>query len=284
VPKLSEFTSNDAPAPVRVTDVVTAPKVPVLFVADLHLTDKRPQTAAAFSEFLSGPVRQAGSVFILGDLFEYWVGDDDTGSAFNRSICEALRATVNAGTAVYFMTGNRDLLAGQGFAHVSGVRLLADMVSVRFGTRTLLLSHGDALCTDDHEYQAFRLQVRNHEWQAGFLAQPLDARRKFIEKAREQSEAAKSGKRAEIMDVSADAVTNLLRSYTYPTLIHGHTHRPARHTYLIDGHHCERYVLPDWRDHAVWLAFDGSEFSVCSAQPPLPASLTQTEEGSFVST
>jgi len=256
----------------RVAETVTEPELPALFVADLHLSDKRPQTTAAFFSFLSGPARQAGSVFILGDLFEYWAGDDDTGSAFNQSVCEALKAATVAGTVVYFMTGNRDLLAGQGFAHASGVRFLADMVSVRSGARALLLSHGDALCTDDHDYQAFRLQVHNREWQARFLAQPLEVRRNLIEKGREQSEAAKSEKRAEIMDASAEAVVSLLRSHAYPTLIHGHTHRPARHTYLIDGHRCERYVLPDWHDHAVWLAFDGTEFSVCSSMDPLEGS------------
>ncbi len=258
----------DDATPMRSAEVVTAPDLPALFVADIHLTDKRPQTTAAFFSFLSGPARQAGSVFILGDLFEYWVGDDDVDSVFNRSICSALKATVDAGIAVYFMTGNRDLLAGQGFAQASGVQLLADTASVRFTARTLLLSHGDALCTDDHEYQAFRLQARNREWQAGFLAQPLEVRRVLIEKLRSQSEIAKYEKRAEIMDVNADAVVSLLRSHGYPTLIHGHTHRPARHTYLIDGHRCERHVLPDWNDdHAVWLAFDGTEFSVCSDAP-----------------
>ncbi|MDR2209448.1 MAG: UDP-2,3-diacylglucosamine diphosphatase [Azoarcus sp.] len=262
MPKLSEFTSAD-----QVTGVV--PGLPALFVADLHLTDKRPQAAAAFFDFIVGPAKQAGSVFILGDLFEYWAGDDDIESAFNRDICEALNATVAAGTAVYFMTGNRDLLAGEGFARASGVQLLADMTSIRFGTRTLLLSHGDSLCTDDHDYQAFRLQVRNPEWQAEFLSKPLDVRRNFINKAREQSEIAKHEKRAEIMDVNADAVASLLRSHAYPTLIHGHTHRPARHTYLIDGHRCERHVLPDWRDQAVWLVFDGNEFTMCSGSEAL---------------
>jgi UDP-2,3-diacylglucosamine hydrolase len=255
---------SDNATPMR--EVVIAPKLPALFLADLHLAEKRPQTTAAFFGFLSGPARQAGSIFILGDLFEYWLGDDDADSDFNRSICEALRTTVAAGIAVYFTTGNRDLLAGQGFAQASGVQLLGDLASIRFTSRTLLLAHGDALCTDDREYQAFRLQARNREWQAGFLAQPLEVRRVVIENLRDQSEAAKGEKRTEIMDVNADAVTSLLRSHAYPTLIHGHTHRPARHTYLIDGHRCERYVLPDWDDHAVWLAFNGSEFSVCSEE------------------
>jgi len=264
VPKSSESMSGDAPVPMRIMEIVVAPKLPALFVADLHLADKRPQTTAAFFDFLSGPARQAATIFILGDLFEYWAGDDDAGSAFNQTICEALHATVAAGIAVYFMPGNRDFLVGQGFTHASGAQILADMASIRFNGRTLLLSHGDALCIDDHEYQAFRQQVRNREWQAGFLAQPLEVRRNLIEQLRIQSEAAKHGKKAEIMDVNSDAVTSLLRSHSYPTLVHGHTHRPARHTYLIDGHRCERYVLPDWDDCAAWLAFDGTEFSAHS--------------------
>ncbi|MDR2925579.1 MAG: UDP-2,3-diacylglucosamine diphosphatase [Azoarcus sp.] len=259
---------NDTCPSTRIAEAIAAPKLPSLFVADLHLSDKRPQTAAAFLGFLSGPVRQAGSVFILGDLFDSWAGDDDIDSDFNRSVCDALGAATSAGTAIYFMLGNRDLLAGKGFAQATGVQLLDDMASIRLGARSLLLSHGDILCTDDHEYQAFRQQVRNREWQAEFLAKPLEARRKFIETAREQSEAAKRGKRAEIMDVNADTVANLLRSHGYPVLIHGHTHRAARHAYLIDGHRCERYVLPDWHDQAVWLAFDGNEFSVHSGGEP----------------
>jgi UDP-2,3-diacylglucosamine hydrolase len=253
--------SDDMPNPIPVAEIVATPGLPALFVADLHLSAKAPRLVAAFFDFLSGPARQAGSVFILGDLFEYWAGDDDVASDFNRSVCEALKATATSGTSIFFMSGNRDLLAGEGFAHAAQVRLLADAASVRFGSRMLLLSHGDALCTDDHAYQAFRRQARDRNKQAGFLAQPLAARREFIENARSQSETAKRGKRAEIMDVNANAVANLLRSNGYPTLIHGHTHRPARHTYLIDGHRCERYVLPDWRDHAVWLAYDGTEFS-----------------------
>jgi UDP-2,3-diacylglucosamine hydrolase len=269
-PKLSELTPDGAFLPTRTRETALLPRLPALFVADLHLTDKRPQATTAFLDFLSGPVRQAGSVFILGDLFEYWVGDDDVGSAFNSSVCEALRSATAAGIDIYFMAGNRDFLAGEGFARASGVRLLADTTLIRFDTRALLLSHGDSLCTDDHDYQAFRLQVRNSEWQAEFLSKPLDVRRGVIEKAREQSEAAKYEKRAEVMDVNADAAVSLLRSCGYPTLIHGHTHRPARHAYLIDGHRCERYVLPDWRDNAVWLAFDGSEFSACSDVEPSP--------------
>ncbi|MDR2032473.1 MAG: UDP-2,3-diacylglucosamine diphosphatase [Azoarcus sp.] len=236
--------------------------MPALFISDLHLSAGRPRTAAAFFDFLSGPARQAGSLFILGDLFEYWAGDDDLDAPFNQRVCAALRAVAVGGAALFFMTGNRDLLAGEGFARAAGARLLADPTPIRLGMRAVLLSHGDALCTDDHAYQTFRRQVRDPDWQAGFLAQPLAVRRSYIEDARAQSEIAKNNKPAAIMDVNAEAVAALLRAHGYPTLIHGHTHRPARHTHYIDGHCCERIVLADWDERPLWLACAGAEFKM----------------------
>jgi UDP-2,3-diacylglucosamine hydrolase len=254
--------SSDLPKPLS----LSLERLPALFIADLHLTAARPQTLAAFLDFLSGPARQAGSLFILGDLFEYWAGDDDIDSPFNQRICTALRETGAAGTQVFFMTGNRDLLAGDGLARAADMRLLADPTPVRFGSSSLplLLSHGDALCTDDVAYQNFRRQARDPAWQAGFLTQPLTARRAFIEKVRGHSEAVNREKHTAIMDVNADAVANLLRAHGYPAIIHGHTHRPGHHTYHIDGNICERHVLADWRDHPVWLAYNGETFSVHS--------------------
>jgi UDP-2,3-diacylglucosamine hydrolase len=237
-------------------------RLPALFIADLHLTDARPQTLNAFFGFLSGPARQAGSLFILGDLFEYWAGDDDIDSPLNQRVCTALRETGAAGTGIFFMTGNRDLLAGDGFTRAANLQLLADPTPVRFGAQTLLLSHGDALCTDDLAYQDFRRQARDPAWQASFLAQPLAARRAFIEKVRNHSETAKREKRTDIMDVNAEAVASLLRAHRYPALVHGHTHRPGQHSHLVDGNTCERHVLADWQDHPVWLAYDGETFSV----------------------
>lgn len=233
--------------------------LPALFISDLHLAEDRPQTTAAFLRFLAGPAAAAGSLFILGDLFDYWAGDDDD-TAFNGWICRALHAVSESGVALYFMAGNRDLLAGDGFARAAGLQILPDPTLVRLGECPVLLSHGDAQCTDDVAYQAYRKQVRDPVWQAGFLAQPLAERRAFIERVRAQSEAAKREKAMTIMDVNPAAIEALLREHGHPTLIHGHTHRPARHEHLVDGRRCERWVLADWHDRATWLEFDGSAF------------------------
>ena len=243
--------------------------LPALFISDLHLTEDEPANVDAFLAFLQEPAREAASLFILGDLFEYWAGDDDLATPFNADIAAAIRGLADAGTAVFFMTGNRDLLAGADFARAIGATLLEDPARVRLGdgdgAPVLLLAHGDALCTDDLAYQAYRRQVRDPAWQAGFLAQPLAARKAFIASLRQKSEAAKAGKSMEIMDVNADAVAALLRAHGYPTLIHGHTHRPDRHRLHIDGRDCVRHVLADWRGTARWLAFDGERFTTGDA-------------------
>jgi UDP-2,3-diacylglucosamine hydrolase len=245
--------------------------LPALFIADLHLAEDEPANVAAFLDFLQGPARAAASLFILGDLFEYWAGDDDLATPFNARIAAALRALADAGTALFFMTGNRDLLAGPAFAVAIGATLLQDPARVRCGdgdtAPVLLLAHGDALCTDDLAYQVFRRQVRDPAWQSGFLAQPLAARKAFIAGLRQKSEAAKAEKTMEIMDVNADAVAALLRAHGYPPLVHGHTHRPDCHHLTVDDRPCVRHVLPDWRGHAVWLAFDGTRFTRADALP-----------------
>ncbi|NLF55763.1 MAG: UDP-2,3-diacylglucosamine diphosphatase [Thauera phenolivorans] len=239
--------------------------LPALFISDLHLCEERPATTTAFLDFLDGPAREAASLLILGDLFEYLAGDDDLESPFNRELCAALKALAGHGTRVFFMRGNRDLLAGEGFAEAAGLHLLPDPSIVAFGdgedAPRLLLSHGDALCTDDLAYQAYRRQVNDPTWQAGFLAQPLAARKAFIESLRQQSESAKKTKATEIMDVNAAAVEALLRAHRGPTLVHGHTHRPARHVHAVDGRECVRWVLADWHDTATWLRFDGRTLS-----------------------
>jgi UDP-2,3-diacylglucosamine hydrolase len=239
--------------------------LPALFISDLHLTEDEPTNVEAFLDFLQGPARAAASLFILGDLFEYWAGDDDLATPFNARVAAAIRALADTGTLVFFMTGNRDLLAGPAFAQAIGATLLDDPARVRLGNTAdapvVLLAHGDALCTDDLAYQAYRRQVRDPAWQAGFLAQPLPARKAFIASLRQKSEAAKAEKAMEIMDVNADAVAALLREHGFPTLVHGHTHRPDCHHLMIDGRTCERRVLPDWRGEACWLRHDGRDFT-----------------------
>lgn len=227
-----------------------------LFVSDLHLSPVRPAISGLFQDFLACQARQAAALYILGDLFEYWAGDDDLTEPFNAAICAALKQVAAAGTQLFFMPGNRDFLIGPDFARASGVRLLTEphLVDIA-GTATLLL-HGDTLCSDDAAYQEFRNKVRSVAWQASFLAQPLAERKAQIAALRQESNQAKQFKSVAIMDVNPAAVAAVLRSHGYPRLIHGHTHRLARHRHQVDGHACERWVLGDWYDSGNYLHCD----------------------------
>lgn len=217
-----------------------------LFISDLHLSADHPHSIAGFQRFIATLAPQAEVLYILGDLFEYWAGDDDRHDPFHAQVINALHDLAAHGIKIYLMHGNRDLLMGDELANVAGAILLADPTLLNlYGTPTLL-SHGDKLCTDDIEYQKFRAHVHSAEFQKNFLAQPLAARKTYIEQLRQQSTIAKQSKDSAIMDVNDDAVAALLREYRYPRLIHGHTHRPARHEHEVDGHHCERWVLSDW--------------------------------------
>jgi len=228
----------------------------VLFISDLHLCTDRPKINRVFFEFLRGPAREAQSLYILGDLFEYWAGDDDLSDPFNASVAAALSEYARAGPVLRFMHGNRDFLLNGEFARACGGHLIDDPHSVNlFGTPTLLM-HGDTMCTDDLDYQKFRVQVRNPNWQKGFLALPLEQRKKQIEAVRQTSESEKTRKAPEIMDVNQGAVEATLRKHGYPRLIHGHTHRPARHEHRVDGRICERWVLTDWYESGGVLVCD----------------------------
>lgn len=226
-----------------------------LLISDLHLCDSRPAITAQFLGFLQQQASQAEALYILGDFFEYWAGDDDL--AQHQPIIQALHTLSEQGTRLYFMHGNRDFLIGEAFAAAAGLALLPDPTLVTLYGKRVLLSHGDALCTDDIAYQAFRRQVRAPAWQQTFLQQPLPARKAQIEALRQRSEHEKSGKEESIMDVNAEAVTALLREYDYPELlIHGHTHRPALHTLEVDGHRTDRWVLGDWYEQGSCLVVD----------------------------
>jgi UDP-2,3-diacylglucosamine hydrolase len=227
-----------------------------LFIADLHLDPSRPQITDLFERYLaSDEVRHADALYILGDLVEAWIGDDDDAELPAR-IAAATRAVRDAGVPVYFMVGNRDFLLGPAFAARAGLTLLDDgTVHDIHGRRTLLM-HGDVLCTDDIAYQAVRRQVRTPEWQAQILAMPLQARRAFAAKAREDSKAHTGNTMESIMDVNADAVAETMRKAGVTRLIHGHTHRPAVHDFQLDGAPAQRIVLGDWYEQGSVLRVD----------------------------
>lgn len=224
-----------------------------LFISDLHLDDSRPQITDLFERYLaSDEVRTAEALYILGDLVEAWIGDDDDAELPAR-IARATRAVSDAGVPVYFMVGNRDFLLGETFAARAGMRLLDDGTVHSVQGQPTLLMHGDLLCTDDLAYQAVRRQVRTPEWQAQILAMPLAARRAFAAKAREDSKAHTGSTMETIMDVNAGAVADAMRKAGVTRLIHGHTHRPAIHRFELDGGPAERIVLGDWYEQGSTL-------------------------------
>jgi UDP-2,3-diacylglucosamine hydrolase len=233
-----------------------------LFISDLHLCASRPAITKAFIQFLKKTAVNAEKLFILGDLFEYWAGDDDLLHTDHADIIQAIKALGDAGTEVFFIHGNRDFLIGKQFSKAASIHLLPDPSEINLYGKRILISHGDELCTDDTRYQAFRAQVRSPAWQAEFLSNPLTARKAQIEALRLQSEQEKSHKSLAIMDVNSDAVRALLRQHEYPKLfIHGHTHRPNTHIIEIDGHQCQRIVLGDWYEQGSCLRLDKNSFS-----------------------
>ncbi len=229
-----------------------------LFISDLHLAIQRPQITEQFLRFSTGIAVHAAALYILGDLFEHWIGDDDRDDPLGTTVSGALSTLAARGTRIFLMQGNRDVLMGRGFAVRCGAELLDDPILVNVQGASTLLTHGDALCTDDADYQKFRAYARNSANQADFLAQPLAMRREQMLGMRAQSEASKQQKPEAIMDVTPAAVETLLRQYGYPRLIHGHTHRPARHTHRVDGHVCERWVLNDWYERGGYLRCDAT--------------------------
>jgi UDP-2,3-diacylglucosamine hydrolase len=231
-----------------------------LFVSDLHLDPARPAITALFLQFLRTEAMEADALYILGDLFEAWVGDD-VGGEPAQAVRAALKAVSASGVPVYFQRGNRDFLAGARFAADTGATLLPDPAVVNLYGEPTLLMHGDLLCTGDTAYQAFRAQVRAPAWQAQFLAQPLAAREAFAAKARaaskeHQKDVGSGGAMDAITDVDADAVAQTLARYGVRRLIHGHTHRPAIHALDAGGRHARRIVLGDWYEQGSVLRVD----------------------------
>jgi UDP-2,3-diacylglucosamine hydrolase len=222
---------------------MTAPaRTLALFISDLHLQASHPRTAEAFFRFLAERAAHAERLYLLGDIFEYWAGDDDLDDPFNARVVAALRRLGDGGTAVYWLGGNRDFLVGAGFAAAAGLALLAEPHVATIAGRRIALVHGDAQCTNDAKYMAFRAQVRDPAWQRQFLALPLTQRKTIIAGLREGSRAAHGEKSYESMDVAPAAVAALYADSDTDVIIHGHTHRPALH----EAGGKLRYVLPDW--------------------------------------
>ena len=220
-----------------------------LFISDLPLDEARPHIVELFTQFLTGQARGADALYILGDLFESWIGDDDNAPLPAR-VAQTLRALRDSGVPIWFMHGNRDFLLGADFAARAGMSLLADPTVIDLhGERTLLM-HGDTLCTDDVDYQKFRALVRDPDWQQGFLAKPLAERRAFAMQARGESRKHTSMAKPEIMDVNPAAVETTMREHGVHRLIHGHTHRPATHSLNLDGAIAKRSVLGDWYEQS----------------------------------
>jgi UDP-2,3-diacylglucosamine hydrolase len=237
--------------------------VTTLFISDLHLEADRPEIGDQFLAFLDSEAAGADALYILGDLFEYWIGDDDP-DPYYASMKQALSSLTGRGVPVYFMHGNRDFMIGESFAADTGVRLLADPTTVNLYGHPVLLSHGDSLCTDDVKYQEVRKMTRNPAWQTAMLGKSVEERRAFAEQARTDSMAHGASVEPEIADVNQAAVEAMLRRHDVLMLLHGHTHRPAIHEFPLDGRPATRIVLGDWYEQGSVVRWDedGPELSV----------------------
>ncbi len=235
-----------------------------LLISDLHLCASRPHITIAFLYFLENTASKASALYILGDLFEYWAGDDILEDSFYQPIISTLKRVADQGVKLYIMHGNRDFLISDDFSKATGMVLLKDPSKINLHGKTTLLSHGDSLCTDDLEYQKFKQQVRDKKWQENFLSQTLLVRKNQIEAIRTRSTHEKSQKPMHIMDANQSAIDALLKAHHYPELlIHGHTHRPNQHHIKLDGHTITRWVLGDWYEQGSYLQCD--QFG-CSAK------------------
>lgn len=225
------------------------------FASDLHLDPSTPQIADRFKRFLAGPAREARSVFLLGDLFEAWIGDDDPEPA-HREVVAAIAALAAAGTLVYVMRGNRDFMIGERFCADAGAMLIDDPVILDVDGERVMLSHGDGLCVDDRAYQKLRALVRDPSLREGFARLPIEARRRLASEAREGSREHLANASAYITDVNQPAVDAVMRDADVPLMIHGHTHRPGVHRFESDGVERTRVVLGAWHDEAHVVRWD----------------------------
>ena len=239
-----------------------------LFISDLHLCDQRPAITRLFLGFLAGEARAADALYILGDLFEFWVGDDATGENEFRRVIDGLAGLTRAGVPLHMMYGNRDFLMRKRFEEVTGGRLILDPLRIELYGEPTLLMHGDLLCTADTDYMKFRAMVRDPVWQGDFLAKSLVERNGIFNNYREISKATTTKKPPEIMDVAQSTVENVMRQYNVRRLIHGHTHRPGEHAFTLDGAPARRMVLGAWYEQGSVLRVDARGWTLHTL--PLP--------------
>jgi UDP-2,3-diacylglucosamine hydrolase len=232
-----------------------------LFVSDLHLDAATPQAIEQFLEFLSAEAPRAEALYILGDLFEAWIGDDDPEKEKAR-VCAGLHALTRTGVACFILHGNRDFLIGEAFCARAGAVLLPDPVIIELDGERVLLTHGDALCTDDHAYQELRTAVRDRTWQRRFLSLPLAVRGRLADQARSGSRAHTSRTVPYVMDVNAAAVAAAYRATDARRIIHGHTHRPGIHETRIEGEPAYRIVLGAWYEQGSYLHYDAGRYEL----------------------
>jgi UDP-2,3-diacylglucosamine hydrolase len=224
-----------------------------LFISDCHIDASKPKITSNLLDFLQNRAKNARFLYILGDLFETWIGDDEHNSG-HESIIDSLKE-LSKNTEIYFLAGNRDFLLGNETAKAIGLTRINDPTIIQFGNHRVALLHGDTLCTDDNDYQAFRQMVRDPDWQAQFLLKPLTERRAIAAKLRAKSSEAMAEKAIEIMDVNAEAVSHCFTQLNVDLIIHGHTHRPAVHRY---AQNLKRFVLGDWNPQPSYISWDRS--------------------------
>lgn len=239
-----------------------------LFISDLHLDESRPDITAAFYKFLSERASKADALYILGDFFEAWIGDDED-SNLSREVVKHLKQLSSDGVELFVMHGNRDFLLGQEFCLQTGATLLNDPSCINlYGTQVLIM-HGDSLCTEDTAYMSFRQQARSSQWQDHFLSHTIDQRRALVAQMRAQSKDMNSNKSDDIMDVTASEVIAEMEKFGVQIMIHGHTHRPYRHSIPANGNPAERIVLGDWHDKVWYIEASPAASSSTSSAPTI---------------
>lgn len=236
----------------------------VYFIADLHLSESRPDITACFLSFLQLEAPQAKALYILGDLFEYWIGDDDK-SDLTNTVASGIKDLSDKGTQVFFIHGNRDFLLGKRYAKRANMTLLPEVTTVELNNQPVVIMHGDTLCTRDVDYQIFRKKSRTWWWQTMIKSLPLFVRKKIAENYRKRSAESTAMKSQDIMDVTPEEVLNCFTENNSQLIIHGHTHRPADHQWQEGGHSYRRIVLGDWYEQGSWLKIDKTGFHLLNS-------------------